>query len=68
MRGFFATLFPEHLQCTRYCKVKEEKTNEPHLGNLHTGKTREGVKGGKLVQGDVKTASIALCHRQWVKG
>lgn len=48
--------------------MKEEKTNEPCLGNLHTGKTREGVKGGKLVQGGVKTANIALCHRRWVKG
>ena len=25
MMGFFAALFTEHLQCTRYCKVKEDK-------------------------------------------
>lgn len=48
--------------------MKEEKTNEPGLDNMHTGKTREGVKEGKLVQGGVKRANIALCHRRWVKG
>ena len=24
--AFLCALFTEHLQCTRYCKVKEEKT------------------------------------------